>query len=158
MLGYIRKKVGDADLAEDILQDSLLKALRSAPELRDEEKLLPWFYRIINNSITDLFRRRQTARKYQMESVAESFSPEEERVLCECFKEIIPTLKPEYAGLLEELELNGGDPEEVAARLGITRNNLKVRRYRARMQLRERLEQTCRSCAHHGCLDCTCKG
>lgn len=158
LLGYIRKKVGDADLAEDILHDSLLKALRSAPELRDEEKLLPWFYTIINNSITDLFRRRQTARKYQMESVEESFSPEEERVLCECFKGIIPTLKPEYAELLEELELNGGDPEAVSARLGITRNNLKVRRHRARMQLRERLEQTCRSCAHHGCLDCTCKG
>lgn len=158
LLGYIRKKVGDADLAEDILHDSLLKALRSAPELRDEEKLLPWFYTIINNSITDLFRRRQTARKYQMESAGESFSPEEERVLCQCFKEIIPTLKPEYAELLEELELNGGDPEAVAARLGITRNNLKVRRHRARVQLRERLEQTCRSCAHHGCLDCTCKG
>jgi DNA-directed RNA polymerase specialized sigma24 family protein len=27
--------------------------------LRDEEKLLPWFYSILNNAITDLYRRQQ---------------------------------------------------------------------------------------------------
>lgn len=47
-------------------------------------------------------------------------------------------------------------PAAVAADLGITRNNLKVRRHRARKQLRARLEDLCRLCAHHGCLDCTC--
>lgn len=44
----------------------------------------------------------------------------------------------------------------MAEHLGITRNNLKVRRYRARQQLRERLEETCQACAEQGCLDCTC--
>jgi DNA-directed RNA polymerase specialized sigma24 family protein len=38
-------------LAEDVLQTSLLKALRAAPDLRDEKKLLPWFYQILNRSI-----------------------------------------------------------------------------------------------------------
>ena len=32
-----------------------------------------------------------------------------------------------------------------------------VRRHRAHRQLRERIEQTCRSCAAHGCVDCTCR-
>jgi RNA polymerase sigma-70 factor (ECF subfamily) len=36
------------------------------------------------------------------------------------------------------------------------RNNLKVRLHRGRKQLRERIEQTCRACATHGCLDCIC--
>jgi DNA-directed RNA polymerase specialized sigma24 family protein len=77
--------------------------------------------------------------------------------LCECFRELIPTLKPEYAALIERLELAEGDPAEVAGELNISRNNLKVRRHRARQALRERLEQTCRLCAEHACLDCTCK-
>ena len=44
-----------------------------------------------------------------------------------------------------------------ASDLGITPNNLKVRRHRARRALRARLEETCRICAAHGCLDCTCE-
>ena len=48
------------------------------------------------------------------------------------------------------------DDYRVAERLDITRNNLKVRHHRARQQLRERLEETCRTCATHGCIDCTC--
>ncbi len=68
-----------------------------------------------------------------------------------------PALKPEYAELIEKMELADGDPAQVAKQLGINRNNLKVRRHRARQALRERLEETCRVCAKHGCLDCTCQ-
>jgi hypothetical protein len=39
--------VADPDLAEDILHDSLLKALQGAPDLRDQDRLVPWFYRIL---------------------------------------------------------------------------------------------------------------
>ena len=56
-LGYIRKRIQDPELAEDILQDSLLRAMRAAPELRDEERLIPWFYRVLQNAIVDAYRR-----------------------------------------------------------------------------------------------------
>jgi RNA polymerase sigma factor (sigma-70 family) len=160
LLGYIRRKVSDPDLAEDILQDSLLKAIRSAPELREEMKLLPWFYRIVNNAITDYYRHRAIVPKYLEQYAGEmetSVAPEERENLCQCIRGVIPSLKPEYAELITELELGDGDTEEVASRLGITRNNLKVRRHRARTALREKLEETCRSCAKHGCLDCSCR-
>ena len=39
-LDYIRKRVADPELAEDILQDSLLRAVRAAPNLRDEARLI----------------------------------------------------------------------------------------------------------------------
>ena len=45
---------------------------------------------------------------------------------------------------------------QFAARHGISLDNVKVRRHRARKALRERLVDTCRLCADHGCLDCTC--
>jgi RNA polymerase sigma-70 factor (ECF subfamily) len=69
---------------------------------------------------------------------------------------LIPTLKPEYADLIQRLDLKGEITDEVAAALDLNANNLRVRHHRARQQLRERLEQTCRMCAKHGCLDCTC--
>jgi RNA polymerase sigma-70 factor (ECF subfamily) len=160
LLGYIRRKVSDPDLAEDILQESLLKALRTSDELRDNEKFVGWFYRIINNAIIDVYRRRHVQQRYLEELVYEqeaSVQPDEHQAICACIRDVLPTLKPEYADLIEALELGTDEPENVADRLGITRNNLKVRRHRARTQLRERLEETCRSCATHGCLDCSCK-
>ena len=159
LLAYIRGKIADPTVAEDILQDSLLKALRAAPALQDEEKLLPWFYRIINNTIIDLYRHRHVRSKHIGEYEEGSIPHVDEAdvaTLCGCFRELLPALKPEYAELIEHLDLSEGDPEQVADRLGITRNNLKVRRHRARQALRQRLEESCRMCATHGCLDCTC--
>lgn len=162
LLAYVRHKISNPQLAEDVLQDSLLKALRAAPELREEDKLVPWFYRILNNAITDVYRHQHVEAKHletadeTHEFVAES-EAEDEANLCACFRELLPTLKPEYAELIEKMELADGDPAQIAERLGINRNNLKVRRHRARQALRERLEETCRVCATHGCLDCTCQ-
>jgi RNA polymerase sigma factor (sigma-70 family) len=159
LLGYVRKKLSNPELAEDVLQESLLKAVRAAPDLREEEKLLPWFYRILNNAIVDAYRKKHREAEVMAPSEGEelAITREEEATLCACFRELIPTLKPEYGELIESLELADGDPEKVADRLGITRNNLKVRRHRARQALRARLEETCRACAKHGCLDCTCR-
>ena len=76
--------------------------------------------------------------------------------MCECFRELLTVMKPEYAELIDRLELQPGDPSLVAQQLNIQPNNLKVRRHRARQALKQRLEETCRTCAVHGCLDCTC--
>ena len=161
LLGYVRRRIASPELAEDVLHDSLLKALRAAPDLRDEERLLPWFYRILNNAIVDVYRHRGVEGRTldpdtDIALLPADPGPADETVLCACFRELIPTLKPEYAELIEQIELAGADLEDVAGRLGINRNNLKVRRHRAREALRERLEETCRVCARHGCLDCTC--
>jgi RNA polymerase sigma-70 factor (ECF subfamily) len=160
LLGFVRSKVDDPDLAEDIVQDSLLKALRAAPDVRDEERMTSWFYRIVRNGITDA-HRRSAARGRGLERLAaaeihEHPTPEDEARLCECFRSLLPTLKPGYAELIEAMDLGGVDPGDMARRLEITSNNLKVRRHRARRQLRQRLETTCGVCAEHGCTDCSC--
>lgn len=159
-LAYVRKRISDPDLAEDVLQDCLLKAVRSAPEIQDEVRLVRWFYHVLQNAITDVYRRRAAEMNKRMSYAIETedaANPEDERSICECINELIPTLKPEYAEVTQLIELNGEKPELVAKRLGISRNNLKVRTHRARMALRKRLEETCRVCAVHHCLDCSCK-
>ena len=160
-LAFVRRRVSDPELAEDILQDALLRAVRSAPELRDEERLVAWFYAILRNAIIDAYRRRDVrqrrlARLDEGVDLADEPSEESTRTLCECFRALIPTMKPEYAAVIEAVDLGAEAPEVVATRLGITRNNLNVRHHRARAALRERLSETCRVCSDHGCLDCTC--
>ncbi len=62
LLAFIESKVGDPEWAEDILQTSVLKALRAAESLREEEKLVPWFYQIVRHAITDARRQKDQVR------------------------------------------------------------------------------------------------
>ncbi len=160
LLGFIQKRVNDSDVAEDVLQEGLLKAIQSAGDLRDEDRVIPWFYQILNHAIVDMYRKRNMETKY-LEAYARDLAPEasleDEAALCECFRELLPSIKPEYSELIEQLELQHADPNRLAEKLHIQPNNLKVRRYRARQVLKQRLEETCRMCAVHGCLDCTCQ-
>jgi RNA polymerase sigma-70 factor (ECF subfamily) len=159
-LAFVRARVADPQLAEDIVQDALLRAVRSLDELRDDERIVPWFYRILRNGIVDAYRRR-SVREGRTVSLADELDLPEEAsgaaslALCECFRPLIRGLKPDYGELIES-ELAEEPTAAAAQRLAITPNNLKVRRHRARRALRRRLEETCRVCAEHGCLDCTC--
>lgn len=158
-LAFARGRLGEPELAADAVQESLLKALRSSDQIRDEESVKAWFYRILRRTIIDLYRRRDVRQRAEEALRAELDAPpdnEEERVTCACVERLIPSLKPEYATLVRRLDLNGEQVAPVAESLGITKNNLTVRLHRARQQLRQRLEETCRVCAKHGCLDCTC--
>ncbi|HEX8386733.1 MAG TPA: sigma-70 family RNA polymerase sigma factor [Rubricoccaceae bacterium] len=161
LLAFVRSKLDDPDLAEDVLQDSLLRAVRGAPELRDDEKMTSWLYQVVRNAVTDTYRRRATSARhhdtYEADvRAAAEMTPEDEARACACLLTLVPALKPEYAAVVEA-DLSGADEGDLADRLGITKNNLKVRRHRAHRQLRERVEQTCRSCAAHGCVDCSCR-
>lgn len=158
-MGYAQKRLRNADLGADAVQDSLLKAIRSKEQLRNEESAKAWFYRILRRTIIDLYRRRD-ARARAIENLQREVDgppdEEEERLVCACMNGLIATLTPQYADVIRRLDLNSENPEAVAASLGISRNNLNVRTHRARQQLRHRLEETCRICAQHGCLDCHC--
>ena len=159
-LAFVRQRVVDPELAADILQDSLLKALKNGAQIRDDENLVAWFYRILRHALIDLYRRRAVRERAIADLQAELDQPptkEETRTLCTCLQALLPALKPDYAELIRAVDL-GEEPVEMAARrLGITTNNLNVRLHRARRHLHARLLESCQLCARHGCLDCDCE-
>lgn len=59
-----------------------------------------------------------------------------ERVICECIRELIPVLKPEYAELISRVDLQEDDVSSAADAMGITPGNARVRLHRARSSLR----------------------
>ena len=158
-LGFARKRLRDPELAADAVPESLLKALKGADQLRDEENAKAWFYRILRRTIIDLYRRRDARDRALAELERELNAPPDmadERMVCACIEQLLPTMAPQYADVIRQLDLNEKPPDAVAETIGISRDNLNVRLHRARQQLKQRLEQTCRVCARHGCLDCHC--
>ena len=156
-VAFARARVGDPEMAADLVQDSLLKAIMSGGELRDSESSRAWFYRILRHAIIDLYRRRDGERKALEKLQVEEPDANADKVICRCLDRLIPTLKPEYASVLRAIDLQEQPIERAARELGISVNNANVRLHRARRQLREKLEATCRVCATHGCLDCMCE-
>lgn len=158
-VSFARKRVGDLHLAEDVVQDSLVKALASARKPAQEEDTVAWFYRILRRSIIDLYRRRDANKRalarFQQE-LSDLLTASEERLLCQCFKRLLPSVPAQYRHLLQRIDLDGSELSEVASELGLTKNNLTVRLHRARKHLREQVSRNCRACSEHGCLDCTC--
>jgi RNA polymerase sigma-70 factor (ECF subfamily) len=109
----------------------------------------------------DRYRKEQTreraeaARSQEWEELVPSHAEHSE--LCKCLKGLLPLIRNEYAELLQMVDLDGIPMKEAAAALTITVNNATVRLHRARKALLTQVQNSCRTCASHGCLDCTCK-
>jgi RNA polymerase sigma-70 factor (ECF subfamily) len=157
--GFVRSRTGDPELAADIVQDALLKALRSENAPQDEEGMVTWFYRILRNAIIDT-HRRSTVRGRALERLSqeppETAAPEDEKAVCRCVLNLLPALPRADAELFRRIDLGGESATELARASGKRVNTVNVRLYRARRRLRAELERVCRTCATHGCLDCDC--
>lgn len=161
-LAFLEKRVGNRLDAEEILQAAFVRSLSKADEIRDSENAIAWFYRLLRNAVVDHYRHNAAGRRL-LENFARELSvpettpdPEMENVICACVNDLISVLKPEYAELITNVDLQGTDVSSVANSLGIEPGNARVRLHRARKALRQEVERTCRTCATHGCLDCTC--
>ncbi len=158
-LAYLERRLGSRDLAEEVLQDALVKNLGKFGSIRDSAT--GWFYKVLRNAIIDHSRRKTAIDKryaaYATHAEASDDRDEELRgVVCRCVAELAGTLKAEYADALRQIEIEGVSVKDYANRVGISRSNAGVRVFRAREALRKQVVRSCGTCAAHGCLDCTC--
>jgi RNA polymerase sigma factor (sigma-70 family) len=159
-LAFLERRVGNRAVAEELLQAAFVRSLEKSGALREGESAVAWFYRLLRNALIDHYRR-QAAEGRALEREAREATevgpdPELKEAICACVGELLPTLKPEYAQLLRQVDLEERSVPEVAAEVGITPNNAGVRLHRARQALKHQLERSCGTCATHGCLDCSC--
>jgi RNA polymerase sigma factor (sigma-70 family) len=157
-LAFVERRVHDRALAEEIVQDALVRSLDHAGEIR--ESAVGWFYRVLRNSIIDR-SRRAAVQAARLESLAAELETaredhELEAVVCRCVGTLAATLKPEYADALRRIDIDGMRVNQYAEATGISASNASVRVFRARKALREQVARACGTCATHGCIDCTC--
>lgn len=158
---FLIPRTRSREAAEDLVQTSLLKALQTGAQPRNRESAVAWFYQMLRNALVDQARSRaaeaRATERHRLE-VPEAEEPEElERVACACIGALLPALGAGEAELIRAVDLEARSPKELAQELGITPNAVGVRLHRARKALRAKVEQTCRTCAAHGCLDCRCQ-
>lgn len=161
-LQFLERRLGDRADAEDLLQAAYLRFVAQEHALRDNEKLIPWFYQVLRNLIVDHYRHRAAGARMEERLAANkagAVAVDEElfRATCACVNDVIATLKPEHAELVRRVELDGVPLHRAAGDLGIIPNTAGVRLHRARRALRDAIQTMCGACTEHGCLDCTCR-
>ena len=55
-LGFLRRRLGSEAVAEDLLQQSLVRAVERYHSLKSDESVVPWFYRILRHAVIDYYR------------------------------------------------------------------------------------------------------
>jgi len=161
-LRYLERRVGDHELAEDILQDAFIKVMDRPAQAPADEGLVPWFYRTLRNAAIDRFRRRGAAGR-AVEAFARELEthvapePEMSEDICACISRLAVTLKPEYAEALQAIDVQGTPVKTFAEQRGLSTSNAGVRIFRAREALKKRVIESCGTCAEHGCVNCTCR-
>jgi RNA polymerase sigma-70 factor (ECF subfamily) len=161
-LAFLEKRTGSREDAEEILQSAFVRAIEKGGTIRDGESVVAWFYRLLRNAIADHWRRRATERRAvelharDAKEADDAPDPALERVVCACVKELVPLLKPEYAALIERVDLRDEEVGRAGRTLGISAGNARVRLHRARTALRREVARACGTCADHGCTDCSC--
>jgi RNA polymerase sigma factor (sigma-70 family) len=162
-LGFLERRVGSRDVAEDILQEAFVRSLGRMDSIRKPHSAVAWFYRVLRNAIADHFRRQEvrdwTLTQFSAEAGEEAATAdaELEAVVCACVMDLVDTLKPEYAAAVRRVDLDGMSVRGYAEESGITPSNAGVRLHRARDALRRQLVRACGTCVTHGCFDCQCR-
>ena len=159
-LRFLERRVGNRDTAEDLLQDAFGRAVEHLEDVRENESIVAWFYRVLRNAVIDHYRRSDAAHR-AVEAFARDF---EEAVpphdvhdaICACVSDLARTLKPEYAEALRRIDVEGVPVKVFAEQAGISAGNAGVRVFRAREALRKQVVASCGACAEHGCVDCRC--
>lgn len=158
VFSLIYRMVRDRELAEDLAQETFVKALNAIESYRPEFKFSSWIFKIANNAAIDHLRRREldtlsldgspnaeTADAVEATALQVSDRTEtpleelEARELGGAIEVAIGRLRPEYRSCILLRHVEGRPYEEIAEMLSLPLGTVKTYIHRARNELRQAL-------------------
>ncbi len=147
MLAYARRITGDSSHAEDVVQEALIAAWKSAPRYRGEGRVIAWLLGIVHNLAFKSLRHRTGPITPAMEQTLDSGeTPPEERVQegdqRRWLRKALELLTPEHREVLELTFYQELSLKEIARVCGCPLGTVKSRLSHARGQLEGLLKRT----------------
>jgi RNA polymerase sigma-70 factor (ECF subfamily) len=158
LFSLLYRMVRDRELAEDLAQETFVKALNAIESYRPEFKFSSWIFKIANNAAIDHLRRRELD-TLSLEGSPHAETPEaieatalqigdrqespldavEARELGGQIEAAIARLRPEYRACILLRHVEGRAYEEIAEILNLPLGTVKTYIHRARNELRQAL-------------------
>jgi RNA polymerase sigma-70 factor, ECF subfamily len=150
---------GHPEDAEDVMQDALLNTYRHVSQIKDPEAFRTWLYQTVRNACL-MKRRRRVDEPARMTSIEQGRTdadgepssldlpdggrPADQQLIdawtSERLRKALARLQPGYRVIVVLREMEGLSTREVATITGLSEANVKQRLHRARLMLRESLE------------------
>lgn len=142
---FILSRINDPMLAEDIVQEVLIKAYHRLDTLKDQGKILSWLYQITRNAIVDNYRQHRPTEALNEALIIQemNFGEEVEKELARCLLPLVKQLPPPYDQAVMWSEIEGLSQKEIAQRQGLTLSGAKSRVQRGRKMLKELVLKCC---------------
>ena len=143
---FLLRLCGDPETSDDLTQDVFTKAYHALASLTKDHKVLPWLYRIAQNTAIDHLRRKRRFAWLRMGKLAgtheEPTSPDHHGAVPEQHhvRAVLATLKPEQATALLLHALEGYSYREIAEIQASTLAAVRSRIARARAAFKEAYE------------------
>ncbi|RJP16580.1 MAG: sigma-70 family RNA polymerase sigma factor [Candidatus Abyssobacteria bacterium SURF_5] len=155
---YALVRVRNRDVAEDMVQETLLAAVRGKEQYRGQASVRTWLVGIVKHKILDYFRKRQREHSFDATSSEASAGNDlfdssgkwktfpshwsespakllEKKEFWEKFESCMTQMPERLANIFGLRELDGLETAEICKILDISTTNLHVMLYRARMRL-----------------------
>ncbi len=147
--GYLQRYLGDCAVAEDLVQETLLRATRGLPGYAARATLKTWVFSIASRVAADYLRDPDRKRVVAMceDEPCDVALPIDERLIDDemnsCVREVVDSLPANYRSALLLHEFEGMTAAEVAEVLNCSIATAKIRIHRGRSRLREALGKSC---------------
>lgn len=141
---FIKSRIKDEDMTNDILQDVFLKIQLNISKLEDGTKLTSWVYQITRNAIIDHFRKtKHHADADEIEVEETDFEKNYNKVFQDDVRCFINELPEKYREALILTEYKGMNQIQLAEHLNISYSGAKSRVQRAKDKLKDLFTDCC---------------
>ena len=140
----------DPQIADDLVQETFLRAWKAIDTLLDDKAAKAWLITILRRENARRFERKQ----FDLVDLDEhplrdqGVLPSEQEMEHEWLRRHIARLPAEYQEPLLLQVLGGFSGEEIAAQLGLNKNTVMTRLFRARNQIKEAMEAAVQQRGH----------
>jgi len=151
---YIRYLIRDLAEAEDLTQETLLRAIQQQRTLRDPAAMEGWIYRIATHIGLDRMRQRRRTSDRHVDLQAEElpivdctvpspFTVIQQSEMSNCVNRYVTELSDRDKAVILLHDADGLTAEEIAELLSLPLSTVKMRLHRARQRLKTALNNAC---------------
>lgn len=142
---YILGKVKNKQVAEDIVQEVMIKLVEAHQKSPQVDNIKAWLFQVSRNTIFDYFKKHNIEANFDNDWKIESDDSNENSkvIVADYIIPMIEMLPSTYAVALKMSDIDNIPQKDIATKLGLGLSATKMRIQRARIKLKELFIECC---------------
>ena len=141
--GWLRHRTGNPAMADDLLQDLFVRALRQGARFCDIHNARAWLFEVARNLLADQLRVAHPTVELPDDLMQETEDTEAVVALTDCLPRVLSELSTQDREAITLCDLQGMAQADFARLKGLSLSAAKSRVQRARVRLHARMSQVC---------------